>query len=135
MTNVAEVHLSMSENRDLARAFPKPFVAHMTTGSLRALLSDDEFRRLGIDPRDVERLRRAMADGTPLDEATAYVTDEMVDAAFIAGTPEECIQELGVAIHELSCLGFERISFAKLGPDFENALQLLSSELNLRRPA
>ncbi len=97
----------------------------------------DDFRKLGLSDADLEiidRLREGFATGTTAEGATfeelaKIVPDSLVDASFLAGTPEEIVDRVGEFLDVAAELGFDEISFAKLGPDYEEALHLLGSEV------
>ena len=57
------------------------------------------------------------------------ITDSMVDAGFIAGTPRECIGKLEEMCSQAKAYGFDQICLAKLGPDYEEAITLLANEM------
>lgn len=126
---VAELNLSIADDREVARAFPKPYITHMLIGMRHMGFSDSELSDLDIDPAVVDEIEAAFADGATIREASELVTDAMVEATFVAGTPEECLEQ----VHELADIAadhdIDQLVFAKLGPDYERAIDLLSEDV------
>ena len=126
---VAELNLSIAEDRDLARAFPKPYVTHMLVGMRRMGFSDASFTDLGIDPDRVDDIEAAFEEGATIHEAANLVSDAMVDATFVAGTPEECLDQLEELTATAARHDIDQLVFAKLGPDYELAIDRLAEDV------
>ena len=57
------------------------------------------------------------------------VTDEMVDAIFIAGTPGDCLERMIEVQDTAREQGFHQLMYSELGPDVGQALGLLCDEI------
>ena len=82
LRKVAEIKLSVAEDGRAAREFTKHSVAGRIVSLREGGCSDDDYRRLGIDPADVDRLQAAEKSGRPAGDFPELVTDAMVDAIF-----------------------------------------------------
>ncbi|MEX0806289.1 MAG: LLM class flavin-dependent oxidoreductase [Candidatus Binatia bacterium] len=129
LRRVCEINISVSNDYDKARAFPKRYIAHMLVVLEAMGFSDEEFIALGIDPGRVKGVKAAFESGGTIDQAAELVTDAMVDAGFIAGTPGDCIEALTEMCGFAQQFGFDQICLAKLGPDYEEAITILSRDL------
>lgn len=67
--------------------------------------------------------------GGTVEDASKIVTDSLVNVNFLAGTPEEIVDRVREFLDATAELGFDAVSFAKLGPDYREALQLLGTEV------
>ena len=77
---------------DAAMAQTKPHMTYRLVDSPPAIKE-----LLGISPHDVDQIRSAMADG--LEAAAQYVRDEWVLPFVIAGSVQECAQELAELVN------------------------------------
>ena len=57
------------------------------------------------------------------------VTDSMVDAMFIAGTPGECLERMLDVRDTARQQGFGQLMFSELGPDVDEAVSLLCDHI------
>ena len=57
------------------------------------------------------------------------VTADMARACFVAGSPGDCVEPILELAAEAQRLGFQQISFAKLGRDYASVIRFLSDEL------
>ncbi|HEY3116390.1 MAG TPA: LLM class flavin-dependent oxidoreductase, partial [Chloroflexota bacterium] len=126
---VAEIKLSVAKDHHAARNFTRGTVGSRMLGFRRAGYQEADFLRLGISPRDIDVLEAARARGLPREAVGEWVTDPMIDAVFVAGDPAACreqIDELRVMAKEH---GFHQLMFSELGPNPDEALELLCREL------
>ncbi len=115
----AYTSFSVAENRDDALKAAKPVVAFIVAGS-----PDAVFERHGIDMKDVGAVRSGFKKGFA--DAVSAVTDEMIDAFSICGTPAECMER----IEELVDAGVTQIiPGSPLGPDRIKAIKLIGKEM------
>jgi alkanesulfonate monooxygenase SsuD/methylene tetrahydromethanopterin reductase-like flavin-dependent oxidoreductase (luciferase family) len=77
----------------------------------------------------VLRIKQAFEAGGTIEDVASLISDRMVDAGFIAGTPRDCAAALEEMYARAQEYGFDQICLAKLGPDYEEAITLLSSDL------
>lgn len=129
LKHVVELCVSLSEDGDRAREYPKPFLAHTMTGSMRDLLTDRELEQLDVEPGTVDRLQDALDGGAGIRDVADLVTDEMVDCKFVAGSPDDCVDRLRELIDDIARMDVDQIVFHHLGPDYEESIDLLSSEV------
>ena len=129
LRKVCEINISVSHDREKARAFPKRYIAHMLVVLEAMGFSDGEFDALGIDRRTVLQIKHAFEAGGTIEDVASLISDNMVDAGFIAGTPRDCIGSLEEMCSHAQEHGFDQICLAKLGPDYEEAITLLARDL------
>jgi 5,10-methylenetetrahydromethanopterin reductase len=129
LRKVCEINISVSSDYDKARAFPKRYIAHMLVVLEAMGFSGSEFAALGVERETVLRIKHAFETGETIEEVAALISDKMVDAGFIAGTPRDCAAGLEEMCARAQEFGFDQICLAKLGPDYEEAITLLSREL------
>ena len=126
---IGQVKISVARDADAARDFARSSAAIRSLGLRRRGYPDSDLQRLGIDPRDVDKVERETAEGASADELQPYGTDAMVDAMYVAGDPERCrarLKEIGAvaATH-----GFDQLMLSELGPDPSEALRLIATEV------
>jgi hypothetical protein len=91
--------------------------------------SDADYSQLGIEPASVQNVKQAFAEGQTIDTVAPMISDAMVDAGFIAGTPAQCRAALEELCARAEEYGFDQICLAKLGPDYPEAIETLAQEL------
>lgn len=131
LRKVAELNVSISRNRSQAYEFPKKYVASPVT-SLERNFTPEEYRKLGLSGSDqqcIKHLKECFDMGGTVEDASKIVTDSLVNVNFLAGTPEEIVDRVREFLDATAELGFDAVSFAKLGPDYREALQLLGTEV------
>jgi hypothetical protein len=106
-------------------------VAHSVVSLKVAQFTSEDFEKVGIDPDRVDRLQKAFTEGggVTIEEAARLVDDRMIDAYYLAGTPEEVVPPLIHLVRELADMGIEEIAFSKLGYDYRDALELIATEV------
>lgn len=129
LKKVCEINISVSRDYERAREFPKRYIAHMLLVLDALGFTDEEFAHLGVDPRGVSKIKEAFEDGKTIVEVASLVSDSMVDAGFIAGSPRECEEKLKEMCRYAAEYGFDQVCFAKLGPDYEESIKILAQDL------
>jgi alkanesulfonate monooxygenase SsuD/methylene tetrahydromethanopterin reductase-like flavin-dependent oxidoreductase (luciferase family) len=129
LRRVAEIKISIAADGTAAREFVKPSVGSRVLGFRRRGYTDEDFRTLGIEPADVDRLGAARESGVARDGVSAYVTDAMIDAIFVAGDPAFCKEAMAKVCELTRQHGFHQIMFSELGPDAPEAMRLLTKEI------
>ncbi len=113
----AYASVSVAEDADAAREAARPPVAFVAAGSPPPVLG-----RHGIDQDVASDIGDAISAGN-FEEAFGLVTEPMLDAFCIAGTPED-VAERTDALREHA----DSVVFASpLGPDIEDAIALLGA--------
>jgi hypothetical protein len=84
---------------------------------------------LGIEPQIVQKIKRAFLAGGTIQDVAPLISDAMVDAGFIAGRPRDCGERLEEMCAYAQDYGFDQICLAKLGPNYEEAIDILSRQL------
>lgn len=116
----AYASLSVDLDEGKAKKAVVPVVAFIAAGALAPVLE-----RHGIDSTDVAAIKSAFAKG---DFKTAFgsVTDQMVDAFSIYGSPDHCIQR----IRELHEIGVTQVVVGSpIGPDVSTSIKLIGEEI------
>ncbi|TMA12138.1 MAG: LLM class flavin-dependent oxidoreductase [Deltaproteobacteria bacterium] len=129
LRKMCELNVSVSRDRKKAIDFPKRQVAHSILQWEALGFDFEEYAKLGVDRRTVLELQQRFACGATVEEAAALVTEEMVRAYYAAGNPEEVVQQILEFTRAAADLGYDQIVFAKLGPDYEEAITLLASQV------
>lgn len=129
LRKVCELNVSISRDRARAIEFPKRQVAHSILQWEALGFTAEEYARLGVQREQVLKLKQVFESGATVEEASALVTEHMVKTYYAAGTPEEvCDQIIELAGAAGRC-GYDHIAFAKLGPDYEEAINLLAKQV------
>ena len=74
-------------------------------------------------------LTEARAGGATLQIAAKLLPDDAVQSCFVAGGPEECRDQLARLLDNAERLDLGQVAFAKLGPDYDEAITLLRRDL------
>jgi alkanesulfonate monooxygenase SsuD/methylene tetrahydromethanopterin reductase-like flavin-dependent oxidoreductase (luciferase family) len=127
--DVCELDISVSRDRHRALQFARPYAARILLNLELMGFSDDEFHALRIPPRLILSLKEACAGGATVQAASALIPDDALVRCFVAGSPEECRDQIAPLIDEAERLKFGQIAFAKLGPDHDEAIQLLRNQV------
>ncbi len=126
---VAEIKISLSRNGSAAREFVKESAGIRVLNMYRQGYTREDIQWLGVSLPDVERLDQADRNGATEEEFDDLVTDSMIDAIFIAGTPGDCLQRMLEVKDTAREQGFGQLLFSELGPDVDEALALLCDEV------
>ena len=117
---VAYTCFSVDLDKAKAKEAAIPVVAFIVAGA-----SDKVIERHGIKKEDVNRIREYLSKGKILDAFKA-VTDDMLEAFSIYGTPKECIDK----INTLLKVGITQIVFGSpIGPSKKKSLELVGEIL------
>ena len=122
---IAEIKISISNNREAAREFVRESTGHRILNMYRRGYTHEDIQNLGVNLEDAERLDAAEKAGVSVAEFNELVTDEMVDAIFIAGEPEDCLERMIEVQNIARSQGFNQLMFSELGPNVNEALNLL----------
>jgi len=128
--DVCELDIAIAHDRRRALEFARPFAANILMALEPAGYSDDQIRALGVEPRLIQSLQAARASGATVQALAALIPDEAVQGCFVAGGPEECRDQLAPLLAEAERLQMSQVVFAKLGPDWNQALPLLGQQLD-----
>ena len=125
-SKVAEIKISLSRNRHAARDFVKENAGRRILNMYRQGYSHQDIQKLGVNLEDMARLDQVEAEGGAFDR---LVSDQMIDAIFIAGETGECLERLLEVRDIAQAQGFHQLMFSELGPDVDEALGLLCHEI------
>jgi alkanesulfonate monooxygenase SsuD/methylene tetrahydromethanopterin reductase-like flavin-dependent oxidoreductase (luciferase family) len=126
LRKVAEIKLSVANDGRTAREFVKHSVARRIVALREEGYSDDDYRKLDIDPEDITRLQGSEREG---EFDLGLVTDPMVDALFVTGSSDECREKMAEVAATAAHHGFGQLMFSELGPDLEQGLRLLCDKI------
>ena len=129
LRKMVELNVSVSRDRDAAMEFPKRQVAHSIPQWESLGFTPDEYARLGVERQRVLDLKDAFARGATIEEAAALVTEQMVLSYYVAGTPAEVADQVVELAGRAQEMGYDEIAFAKLGPDYEEAIEMLAESV------
>jgi alkanesulfonate monooxygenase SsuD/methylene tetrahydromethanopterin reductase-like flavin-dependent oxidoreductase (luciferase family) len=129
LRQVCELNVSISRNRDRAVEFPKRQVAHSILQWEAVGFTPEEYALMGVALAQVLKIKEAFEAGVTVEDAAKLVTEEMVKAYYAAGTPEEVRDQIIELVSAAARLGYNHIAFAKLGPDYEEAITLLAEDV------
>jgi alkanesulfonate monooxygenase SsuD/methylene tetrahydromethanopterin reductase-like flavin-dependent oxidoreductase (luciferase family) len=129
LRRVCELNVSISKDHDKAIEFPKRQVAHSILQWEALGFTPEEYAKMGVAREQVLKLKQAFASGATVEEASALVTDHMVRTYYAAGKPEAVRDQIIELASAAGRLGYHHIAFAKLGPDYEEAINLLAKEV------
>jgi len=127
--DTCELNVSVSRDRDKALQFAKPYVSHMLMSLKQMGFSNDEYREIGVEPKQIQTISDSFNNGATVQEAAKLISDSDVRSCFVAGQPEECKDQILDLMDEAERLKFGQVSFAKLGPDYGEAITLLREEI------
>ena len=126
---VAEIKLSVSKDKEAARAFARPTAGRRLLNLSRRGYGPEDILALGVAPEDLARLDDAERKGATEERFTALVTDDMLDAVFVAGEPDHCIDRMIELRNTAEKYGFKQLMYSELGPDVHESLSLLCDEI------
>ena len=128
---VTELKISVATDHQKARAFVRedPSCARRTLGLRKRGYTDDDLVQLGINPDDVDVLDRIYQKDGPFADFSAHVTDGMIDASYIAGSPDHCAERIAEFAEIVHQHHFEQVIFSELGPDPVVAIELLADRV------
>lgn len=126
---VAEIKISVSNDADRARNWVRESSGSRVLNMYRQGYTHEDIERMGVSLADAQRLDQAEKNGATGDDFDALVTDSMVDAIFIAGTPGECAERMVEVQQIAQSQGFHQLLFSELGPDVDEAMTLLCNQV------
>ena len=129
LRKVCELNVSISSNRDHAIEFPKRQVAHSILQWEALGFTPEEYNRMGVAREQVLKLKAAFESGATVEQASALVTDQMLRCYYAAGKPEEVRDQIIELVGAAGQLGYDHVAFAKLGPDYDEAIKLLAEQV------
>jgi alkanesulfonate monooxygenase SsuD/methylene tetrahydromethanopterin reductase-like flavin-dependent oxidoreductase (luciferase family) len=129
LRKVCELNVSISRDRATAMEFPKRQVAHSILQWEALGFTPDEYAKMGVARGQVLKLKEAFAAGATVEEASALVSEHMVKTYYAAGKPEEVRDQIIELLAAAERLGYDHVAFAKLGPDYEEAITLLADQV------
>jgi alkanesulfonate monooxygenase SsuD/methylene tetrahydromethanopterin reductase-like flavin-dependent oxidoreductase (luciferase family) len=129
LRRVCELNVSISRDREKAIEFPKRQVSHSILQWEALGFTAAEYAKLGVRREQVLKLKEAYAAGATVEEASSLVDETMVKTYYAAGTPEEVRGQIIELAGAAGRLGYDHIAFAKLGPDYEEAISLLANDV------
>ncbi len=117
---VAYASFSVAEDMESAKEAAIPPVAFIAAG-----VPDVVLDRHGISSEDAGKIGKALGEGD-FGAAFGSVTDEMIDAFALYGTPEECTEK----IQELAEKGVSQVvAGSPIGPDKKESMKIISEEI------
>jgi len=129
LRKVCELNVSISRDREKAQQFPKRQVAHSILQWEALGFTAEEYAGMGVARADVLKLKAAFASGATVEQAASLVTDAMLRCYYAAGTPEEVTDQIVELVGAAQRLGYDHVAFAKLGPDYDEAIHLLAERV------
>jgi len=129
LRKVCELNVSISSDRAKAIEFPKRQVAHSILQWEALGFTAEEYDKMGVTREQVLSLKRAFEAGATVEEASKLVTEHMVKTYYAAGRPEEVRDQIIELLAAAERLGYDHVAFAKLGPDYEEAIELLAGQV------
>ncbi len=129
LRKICELNVSISRDREAAIEFPKRQVSHSILQWEALGFTAEEYANLAVQREQVLKLKDAYAAGATVEEASSLVNETMVKTYYAAGTPEEVRDQIIELVEAAGRLGYDHVAFAKLGPDYEEAINLLANEV------
>ena len=126
---LAEINVSVDPDHKAAMEFPKPYVAHALMTLKKTGFSDSDFQSVGVKPENVIKIYDTFNEGATIQEAAKLVTEEMVNATFIAGDADACIEGLAQCFNSFETQQLKQVVLAKLGPDYSQSIKTLSQDV------
>ncbi len=125
LPKVAEIKISLARDTERAREFVRWSAGNRVLNMYRQGFTHEDIERLGVAIPDIERLDQCEKKGPSAQKLESMVTDSMVDAIFIAGTPGDCLERMLEVRDTARRQGFGQLMFSELGPDVDEAVSLL----------
>ena len=129
LRKICELNISVSRDREKAIEFPKRQVSHSILQWEALGFTAEEYAQLGVRREQVLKLKEAYAAGATVEVAAKLVNEDMVKSYYAAGTPEEAREQIIELVAAAGRLGYDQVAFAKLGPDYEEAISLLAESI------
>ncbi len=129
LRRVCELNVSISANRERALDFPRRQVAHSILQWEALGFTPEEYAKMGVAREQVLKLKQAFESGATVEQAATLVSDHMVRCYYAAGKPEEVRDQIIELVGAAGELGYDHVAFAKLGPDYDAAINLLAEQV------
>jgi alkanesulfonate monooxygenase SsuD/methylene tetrahydromethanopterin reductase-like flavin-dependent oxidoreductase (luciferase family) len=129
LRKVCELNVSISTDRERALDFPRRQVAHSILQWEALGFTPEEYAKMGVAREQVLQLKAAFESGATVEQAAALVSDHMVRCYYAAGKPEEVRDQIIDLVGAAGNLGYDHVAFAKLGPDYDEAIKLLAEQV------
>jgi len=129
LRKVCELNVSISRDRAKAIEFPKRQVAHSILQWEALGFTPEEYAKMGVTREQVLKLKEAFESGATVEQAASLVTDQMLRCYYAAGTPEEVRDQIIELVGAAGSLDYDHVAFAKLGPDYNEAIKLLAEQV------
>ena len=129
LRRVCELNVSISRDRAKAIEFPKRQVAHSILQWEALGFTPEEYAKMGVTREQVLKLKEAFESGATVEQAASLVTDQMLRCYYAAGTPEEVRDQIIELVGAAGSLDYDHVAFAKLGPDYNEAIKLLAEQV------
>jgi alkanesulfonate monooxygenase SsuD/methylene tetrahydromethanopterin reductase-like flavin-dependent oxidoreductase (luciferase family) len=129
LRRVCELNVSVCSDGKRALDFPRRQVAHSILQWEALGFTADEYAKMGVAREQVLKLKEAFESGATVEQAAALVTDHMVRCYYAAGKPEEVRDQIIELVGAAGRLGYDHVAFAKLGPDYDEAIKLLAEQI------
>jgi len=129
LRRVCELNVSISSDRGRALDFPRRQVAHSILQWEALGFTPEEYAKMGVAREQVLKLKSAFESGATVEQAAALVSDHMVRCYYAAGKPEEVREQIIELVGAAGKLGYDHVAFAKLGPNYDEAIKLLADEV------
>lgn len=129
LRKACELNVSISSDRGKAIEFPKRQVAHSILQWEALGFTPEEYSKMEVRREQVLQLKEAFEKGATVEQASKLVTEHMVKTYYAAGTPAEVRDQIIELADAAGRLGYDHIAFAKLGPDYEEAINLLADQV------
>ena len=126
---VAEIKLSVSADREKARAFARGNAGSRMLNLYRRTYTDEDLEKIGVGAESMALLDRASQEGASRQAVIELTTDAMVDGIYVAGEPGECRERMIEVRDTAEGYGFGQLMFSELGPDADESLRLLCDEI------
>lgn len=128
--DLCELDIAIARDRRRAFEWARPYAAHVLLRCQEMGFATDDFRPIGIEPRLIESLKESFLHGASSAAAATLLPDDAVKSCFVVGGPEECREQLAALLSEAERLNLKQVAFAKLGPDYDEAVALLGDVVN-----
>jgi len=129
LRRVCELNVSIAAHRERALDFPRRQVAHSILQWEALGFTPEEYAKMGVQREQVLKLKDAFESGATVEQAATLVSDHMVRCYYAAGKPEEVRDQIIDLVGAAGRLGYDHVAFAKLGPDYDDAIKLLAEQV------
>ncbi len=129
LRKICELNVSISRDRGQALEFPKRQAAHSVLQWEARGFCDADYDALGVRREEVLKLQECFRSGATVEQAAELVSEDIVRACYVAGRPDEVVEQIVTLSRAAAELGYDQIAFAKLGPNYDEAIELLAREV------